>query len=53
VSEDIYPFAGADHCVASPPLEWLESLAELVAEKLRPVVCAEVRAALRSKGAKS
>jgi hypothetical protein len=35
-----------------PPPEWLESLAELVAEKLKPVVRAEVRAALRSKGAR-
>jgi hypothetical protein len=41
------------HRPPPPPPEWLESLAELVAEKLKPVVRAEVRAALRSKGAKS
>jgi hypothetical protein len=41
------------HPPPSPPPEWLESLAELVAEKLKPVARAEVRAALRSKGAKS
>jgi hypothetical protein len=41
------------HPPPPPPPEWLESLAELVAEKLKPVVRAEVRAALRSKGAKS
>jgi hypothetical protein len=41
------------HPPPPPPPEWLESLAELVAEKLKPVVRAEVRAALRSKGGKS
>jgi hypothetical protein len=40
------------HPPPSLPPEWLESLAELVAEKLKPVVRAEVRAALRY-GAKS
>lgn len=34
----------------SPPPPWLEPLAELVAEKLRPVVRAEVRAALKGGG---
>lgn len=37
------------HPPPPPPPEWLESLAELVAEKLKPVV----RGAMRSKGAKS
>jgi hypothetical protein len=41
------------HPPPPPPPEWLEPLAELVAEKLKLVVRAEVRAALRCKGAKS
>jgi hypothetical protein len=41
------------HPPPPPPPEWLESLANLVAEKLKPVVCAEVRAGLLSKGGKS
>jgi hypothetical protein len=34
---------------APPPPPWLEPLAELVAEQLRPVVKAEVRAAMRAR----
>jgi hypothetical protein len=35
-----------------PPPPWLEPLAELVVEKLKPVVRAEVRSALRAEARK-
>ena len=39
------------HPPPPPPPPWLEPLAELVAEKLRPVIRAEVRAALKAEAA--
>jgi hypothetical protein len=38
------------HPPSPPGPPWLEPLAELVADKLRPVVSAEVRAALKGRG---
>ena len=38
------------HPPSPPPPAWLEPLAELVADKLRPVVRTEVRAALKGGG---
>jgi hypothetical protein len=39
-----------DRLLRPPPPAWLEPLAELVATRLRPVVRAEVRAALKGGG---
>ena len=35
-----------------PPPPWLPELADLVVERLKPVVCAEVRAAVRAEARK-